>query len=119
MKDPTPKKLIQAIRTALSSGDLSKAQQLSREAFKLYPDREDIKKFASILEPAKATSVKRTIDKGWQKSREWVRQQRLNRNYLNQWVAVRDGELLATGNSIDELVDRVGDTSGVFLTVIY
>jgi len=57
--------------------------------------------------------VKRPIDKGLQKS------QRRNRNYLNQWVAVQDGELLATGSSIDELVEQIGEPNDVFLTVIY
>ena len=95
------------------------SQQLSIEAVKHYPDREDIQKSADILAPATVTSVKRPIDRGWQKSREWVSQQRRDRNYLNQWVAVKDGELLATGNSMDDLVEQIGDTNGVLLTALY
>jgi len=119
MTTKTPEEYIQAMRTALSTGDFSLAQQLSIEAAKHYPDHEDIKKSADILAPATVISVKRPIDRGWQKSREWVTQQRRDRNYLNQWVAVKDGELLATGSSMDDLVEQVGDTNDVLLTVIY
>ncbi len=119
MTNKTPEEYIQAMRTALSTGDFSLAQQLSIEAVKHYPDREDIQKSADILAPATVKSVKRPIDRGWQKSREWVSQQRRDRNYLNQWVAVKDGELLATGNSMDDLVKQISDTNGVFLTAIY
>jgi len=48
-----------------------------------------------------------------------IEQPSRNRNYVNQWVAVRDGKLLATGNSLDELVDSIDDTNNVLLTVIY
>lgn len=115
----TPEDFIQAMREALSSGAHTKAQELSIEALKHYPDREDIQQCAYILAPAKVTSVKRPIDKGLQKSREWVSQQRRDRKYLNQWVAVLDGELIATGKSIDELFDRVSNTKNVLFTVIY
>ncbi|MFB2974488.1 hypothetical protein ACE1CD_36640 [Aerosakkonema sp. BLCC-F183] len=115
----TPEDYINAMREAISSGAHTKAQELSTQALKHYPDREDIKKCADILAPSKITSVKRPIDKGWQKSREWVSQQRRDRKYLNQWVAVRDGELLAIGSSIDDLVEQIDDTNDVFFTVIY
>lgn len=119
MTDKTPEDYIQAMRTALESGNFSIAQHLSIEALKNYPGNEDIKKSAYILAPATVTSVKRPIDRGWQKSREWVSQQRRERNHLNEWVAVKDGELLATGSSIDDLVEQIGDTNGVLLTAIY
>ena len=41
----TPEEYIQAIRTALSTGDFSAAQQLSIEAVKHYRDNEDITPF--------------------------------------------------------------------------
>ncbi|MBO3459785.1 hypothetical protein G7B40_011125 [Aetokthonos hydrillicola Thurmond2011] len=121
MTDKTPEDYINAMRTALSTGNLSSAQQLSIEAVKHYPDNEDIKTTAHILAPTTVT-VKRRNDidhQSLKKSRAWVSQQRRDRHYLNQWVGVKDGELLATGNSIDDLIDQIGDTSGVLLTVIY
>ncbi len=119
MNDNSPEYFIQAMRQALLIGDFLKARQLSIQEIEHFPDREYIQNCVNILKPARATSVKRPIDKGLQKSREWVRQQRRNRNYLNQWVAVRDGELLATGSSLDELVEQIGDLNDVFVTVIY
>jgi len=121
MTNKTPEEYIQAMRTALSTGDLSVAQQLSIQAVKHYPDNEDIKKSADILAPVTVTMSKRNdIDhQSLKKSRDWVSKQRRDRNYLNQWVAVRDGRLLATGSSIDNLVEQIGDTNGTLLTVIY
>ncbi|MCL1465633.1 DUF5678 domain-containing protein [Argonema galeatum] len=121
MNYTTPEDFIEEMRQALSSGNHTKAEQLSIQAIKHYPDNEDIKKCAYILAPAKATVSKRNdIDReGLKKSREWVNQQRINRKYLNQWVAVQNGKLLAAANSIDELFERVSDTKNVLFTVIY
>ncbi|MFB2919175.1 hypothetical protein [Aerosakkonema funiforme] len=117
----TPEDYINAMREAISSGAHTKAQELSIEALKHYPDREDIQKSADILAPSKITRRKRNdIDReALKNSQDWVSQQRLNRNYLNQWVAVRDGKLIATGSSIDDLFDRVSDPKNVLFTVIY
>ena len=115
----TPEEFIQAMRAALSAGDLKQAQALSLAAVDRYPNRDDIQECARILQPTQITAVKRPVDRSWQKSREWVRQQRRNRNYVNQWVAVRDGNLLATGCSVDDVIEQIDNTENVFLTVIY
>ena len=115
----TPEEFIQAMRAALSTGDLKQAHKLSLAAVEQYPHRDDIQECARILQPTQITSVKRPVDRGWQKSREWVRQQRQNRHYVNQWVAVRDGHLLATGRSVDDVIAQIDSTENVFLTVIY
>ena len=117
----SPQDFIQAIQTAFEKGEFSKAQLISLEAVKHYPDYERIKNFAYILAPAKVTvSRSNDIDRqSLKKSREWVSQQRYNRNYLNQWVAVRNGELLAASSSADDLFGQVDDTNNVLFTVIY
>lgn len=121
MIDNTPQELIEAMRNALSRGNLPKAQELSIEAVNRYPDNEDIKKCAYVLAPTKVTVRQRDDIQhlSLKKSRDWVRHQRRTRNYLNQWVAVRDGKLLATGSSIDALFDQINDINNVFFTVIY
>jgi hypothetical protein len=110
---------IQAIRTALEKGDFYKAQQLSQEAIKHYPDSEHIKNCACVLAPAKITVSPSNPEarKNQAANREWMRANRYN--YQNRWVAVRNGQLLATGSSIDELVEQLDDTKDVLLTVIY
>lgn len=121
LANASPQDFIQAIQTAFEKGDFSKAQLISLESVKHYPDHERIKNFAYILAPAKVT-VTRTNDidrQSLKKSREWVREQRYNRNYLNQWVAVRNGELLAASSSADDLFGQVDDTNNVLFTVIY
>lgn len=119
LANASPQDFIQAIRTALEKGDFYKAQQLSIEAVKHYPDSEHIKNCAYILGPAKVTFSPSNPEerKNQQANREWMRANRYN--YQNRWVAVRNGQLLATGSSIDELVEQLDDTKGVLLTVIY
>jgi hypothetical protein len=119
LANASPEDFIQAIRTAFEKGDFYKAQLISLEAVKHYPDHEQIKNFAYILAPAKVTVSPSNPEerKNQVANREWMRANRYN--YQNRWVAVRNGQLLATGSSIDELVEQLDDTKGVLLTVIY
>lgn len=119
LANASPQDFIQAIRTALEKGDFYKAQHISREAVKHYPDDEHIKNWAYLLAPAKVTVSPSNPEarKNQIANREWMRANRYN--YQNRWVAVRNGQLLATGSSIDELVEQLDDTKDVLLTVIY
>lgn len=114
----SPEDFIEAIQTALNRGDFKKVQQLSLEAAEKYSDYPEIKKSAQMIAPIdKASDRDRQID--LQANRDWIKK---NQNeYHNRWVALRDGQLLASGRNFDELVDRVGEIkgTGIFVTAIY
>lgn len=113
----SPENFIHAIQTALKSGDYGTAQQLSLQAVKHYPKQEELLKYAYVLAPPKVTVDKRPPDRDIQVNQDWVKQHR--NQYWGQWVALHNGQLLASASSINELVEQLSDKKGVFLTAIY
>jgi hypothetical protein len=110
----SPADFIHAIQTALESSDRETAQQLSIQAVKHYPQHEEILKYAHILAPPKVTVEKRLPDRDPEVNQDWIKQNRTQ--YRGQWVALRNGQLLASASSIDRLVEQLSDKKGVFLT---
>jgi len=113
----SPEDFIHAIQTALKSGDYGTAQQLSIEAVKHYPKQEELLKYAHVLAPPKVTVDKRPLNRDTEVNQDWVRQHR--NQYRGQWVALCNGHLLASANSINQLIEQLSDKKGVFLTAIY
>lgn len=117
MMDNSPEDFIRAMRTALERNDYGTAQQLSIQAVEHYPDHQELLKYAYVLGPPKVTVDKRTPYRDTEVNQDWVRENRTK--YRSRWVALRNGQLLASASSVDELVDQLSDTKGVFLTAIY
>jgi hypothetical protein len=51
------------------------------------------------------------------KNQQWIKTHR--QEYKGRWVALRDGELLADTNSVDELLQQVSSPENTLLTVIF
>lgn len=51
------------------------------------------------------------------KNQQWIKTHR--QEYKGRWVALRDGELLADSNSVDELIKQVNSSKNTLLTVIF
>jgi len=117
MMHNSPEDFIRAMRSALERGDYGTAQQLSTQAVEHYPDHKELLKYAYVLAPPKVTVDKRPPDRDTEVNQDWVRENRTQ--YRGRWVALRNGQLLASARKIDELVDQLSDTKGVFLTGIY
>lgn len=113
----SPEDFICTIRTTLEHGDYKTAQQLSTQAIEHYPNHEELLKHAHVLAPPKVTVDKRPLYRDTQLNQDWVRHNRTQ--YQGQWVALRNGQLLASGNSVDELAEQLNDPKDVFLTAIY
>jgi len=113
----SPEDFIHAIQTALENSDYVTAQQLAIEAVEHYPQHEELMKYAHILASPKITVTRHLPNRDPGVNQDWVRQ---NRNqYRGQWVALRNGQLLTSANSINELLEQLSDKQGVFLTAIY
>ena len=113
----SPEDFIHAIQTALENSDRETAQQLSNQAVKHYPKHEELLKYAHILAPPKVTVDKHPSNRDTEVNQNWVQQNRIQ--YRGQWVALRNGQLLTSANSIHELIEQLSDKQGVFLTAIY
>jgi len=117
--EKSPEEFIQAMDAALDKGDFYTAQRISIEAGQHYPEHSDVQRYAYILAPAKVTVKPSDPEKrkSMQASREWIRQNLPT--YRHRWIALRNGELVADGASLDELADRVDTFKGLYITVLH
>jgi len=88
--------LIHGLKLYLDS-DVEKARMIARRAVSKFPKSRELEKISKLLSPSKvvtqlASGVSRKNDF------EWIR---ANQNrYRGQWVAVADGQLLASGDDL-------------------
>ncbi|GET38122.1 hypothetical protein [Microseira wollei] len=115
----SPEDFINAIKSDFERGGLHIARQLAFRAVELYPENEQIQYYAHVLAPPKVTVVPSNPErrKMVAANQDWLRENRLK--YLNRWVAVRNGDLLADAASLDELVAQIDDTKDTLITVLY
>ena len=110
---------IRIIDLALEIGTHLAARQIATKGAEAYPDNAELQKYARVLAPPKvvANRVSRNIN---QKANvEWLK---ANKNdYKGQWVAIKDGILLAAANSYKDLRDQIGETKGkgILVTTVY
>lgn len=120
--DLSPANYVRAMRLALKAGAHLTAREISVQAVRCYPSDSELQKYARILAPPKLISQSLPICPDIEANHNWMKQQ--GRNYLGQWVAVRNGCLLGVSASFDDLINQlraiqITDTKDVLLTVAY
>jgi hypothetical protein len=103
-----------AIKLALNIGAPTAAQQIYNKGVARYPNNADLQRYARLFAPASPATKTLPPNPTLKANREWLKLHRSE--YRGQWIAVRNGELLATATSLEELIGRVGDTTNVLLT---
>lgn len=116
-RDWSAEDFVDTVRLALEAGAYLAARQISEEGANYYPNNSELQKYARALSPPRVVSSDASADSEIASDQEWLEAHR--GEYLNQWVAVRDGKLLDTASSLRELTERVGDTEGALLTTGY
>jgi len=109
-----PEDLLRAIHLALRVGAFSKARELSAEGVRLYPHNPELQKYARLLAPPKVVRSDLAPTPSVKANRNWLKEH--IQSYKGRWVALRNGELQGAANSLDELVEQLGDTKGMLLT---
>ena len=119
MTTKTAEEFIKAADVEFERGDWNGAWKVAVEGLKYHPDHAELKKYAHILAPPKVTSVDRGGHPEVRANREWMKENRAR--YRGQWVAIKNGQLLATGNSHDEVIAQVGPikNTGILVTKVY
>lgn len=107
---------IRSIQLAFEAGAHMAAREISAEGARRYPEDAELRRQAYILSPPRITKGTVTEAHPHRANRDWLKANA--DEYRGRWVAVRAGELLGTASSVDELIDQVGDTKGVLLTVV-
>ncbi len=97
---------IRAVRLALASGAYRAAQKLASVGAERFPDSVPLRRMAKILAPPIVHSVERPADSGLSANRDWLRSHRSE--YKGRWIALRDGQMLASAESAEQLAEQVG-----------
>ncbi len=106
----------QAARYALSSGAYSQARQIARVGSTRYPDNIELQRLVDLLAEPRVLDSHGAPQPGVRANKEWLLQ--TGPDYLGQWVALRDGILIAAAHSLRELVQQVEEPKGLLLTKV-
>jgi hypothetical protein len=108
-----------AIHLALGIGAGLVAQELAMEGAKRYPAHAELQKAAYILAPPKVTVSTRPPDPAAKGNMAWLKKHW--DEYRGHWVALRGGQLLAVADSLDGLIEQVGEikNTGIMVTPIW
>jgi hypothetical protein len=109
-----PTDFARAVRSALTAGAHLLARKLADYGHRLYPNHEELAKMAHILAPPRAMRANLPPEPSVRANLEWMRAHAVE--YQGQWVALKDGVLLATAPTARELKDKLPTTYGLFLT---
>ncbi|MCI0394838.1 MAG: hypothetical protein L0332_12850 [Chloroflexi bacterium] len=101
---------VQAVNLALKFGDLLLARELATQGVKQYPNHAELQKMAYILAPPKARVVQGEPDTSWKANREWLKAHW--DEHRGKWVALHNGELVGLANSLEALLEEVGEVRG-------
>jgi hypothetical protein len=111
-----PDELAAAIDLALSRDRAELAVKLAQLGKRLFPHHERIQRAARVLAPPSVRVTRLPRAKGLAASRAWLREQASQ--YKGQWVAVREGRLLATAESLEALETIVGQGEDAASTIV-
>lgn len=118
-EEQTADDFARAVRLALWVGAHLVARNLALEGARYYPQHIELKKMAHILAPPKATVSKGPPDPWVKGNMIWLKAHW--DEYKGQWVALRGGQLLATADSFDEIIEQVGEVrnTGILVTQLW
>jgi len=113
-EDRQAREFARAIKLALNIGAPTAAQQIYNKGVARYPNHADLQRYARLFAPTRTATRTLPPNPTLTANREWLKSHRSE--YRGQWIAIRNGELLETASSLEELIARVGDTTNVLLT---
>lgn len=108
---------LRAVQLALSAGAHMAARNLAAQGAARFPDRSRLAKYARILAPPRVFRAPAQPNAGIRANRDWMMAH--GAQYHGRWVALREGQLLAVGDSLDSVIAQVGKTSGALFTKVY
>lgn len=104
---------VRAVRLALAAGAHLMARKLADQGHRLHSDHEELAKMARILAPPRVTRTGLPSDPSVRANRAWLEAHA--NEYKGQWVALRNGQLLAVGSTAQELKAQLESVESAFL----
>lgn len=105
---------VRVLKLSLKAGAHKAAQYIATEGVKHHPDSVELQRYAHLFAPPRIIARNLPPEPTLAANREWLKNHR--HEYSGLWVAIRNGELLGTASSLEELVSQVGSTENVLLT---
>jgi len=108
-----------SIDLALAVGAHLAARKLAMKGIQKFPDHAELKKMSTLLAPPEITVSNRKPDPGIRANRDWLKNNRTE--YMGSWVALRNGKLLNSAHSVDELIAEIGEikNKNILVTKVY
>lgn len=109
-----PEDFVEAIKLALNVSAPTAAQYLYDEGIKRHPQSPELARYARLFASARSSTRTLPPNSTLKANREWLKSHRSE--YRGQWIALRNGQLLATAASLEDLTNQVGDITNALLT---
>ena len=106
---------VEGIQLALWVGAHPLARELAITGSNRYANHPKLQKMAHVLAPPKVTVRQTGFHPDLKANSQWLKTNW--DSYRGHWVALRDGQLLATGDSLAEIVDQVGEINNTDILV--
>lgn len=114
-----PGEIVLGVRLALALQAPLVARAIAAQGHHLYPDDAELAKVHRVLAPPTTTTIRAKTRPDTRANLNWLADNR--KTYPGQWVALDDGHLLATADSINALVAQVGDVrhTNILITQVW
>ena len=104
------------IRLALAAGAHLFARSLAGQGAKLYPREQELQKMARILAPPRVVRRHLPPDPSMRANQAWLVEH--TAEYRGRWVALEQGNLVATAPTVAELRPHLNSMTGVLITKV-
>jgi hypothetical protein len=109
--------IVQAVRWALAAEAHLYARQLASKGATLHSDDPELQKMARILTLPRVVKTGLPPQPTVTMNQDWLRAHA--DKYKKQWVALRDGELVAAATKLGDLKIQLGSFDGLMVTRIF
>jgi hypothetical protein len=99
---PSPEDFLAEIGAIINSGTLRGAREVAERGLALYPDHAELRRVHHALRPLEVRVNPHFKISDPRPSYDWLR--RNGQDYRGKWVGLDQGELLAVGDTLEELL---------------
>jgi hypothetical protein len=106
-EERTPESFLEEIEKILNSGTLQGAREVAEQGLALYPNHPELRQAHYALRPFEVRINPHFKISDPRASYEWIK--RHSGEHRGKWVALANGELVASSDRFDEIVQAVRD----------
>ena len=108
--------IVKVIRLALRAGAHGAIHQIALKGIEHHPNNPDVQKYMRLYGPVQRTRTQTGVRRlNHMANKAWLTAHM--GEYRDQWIAVRDGVLLGSAPTLEELHAAVGDTTRALVTI--